>query len=394
MINPNVFGASNLDGRVRQYVDRVLNERELFRHRADGLPSWNAKLERQLTDWTGCAGAVTVSSGTAALRVALRVAGVAAGDRVLVSAYTFVASAMAVTSLGAIPEPVDTTPALGMDPADLRRRLAGGVRAVIAVHVRGQMADLGAITEVLEPQGIPLIEDACQAMGASCDGRPAGSVGDLGVLSFQQNKQLASGEGGAIVSRRPELVTACARYADLGAVRDETGLPNWDDELATLGENCRLTELQAAILCAQMEELPAALARQRALRDRLRAALAEHGIDTVTSADPAGDSSSHLLLLARDGDHARAIRESLAAGRLVGGIVWDRPYYGFQAFRRAGLAPDQLGVPAAPVAEQLAPRLVAVPMSPGLDLAHVPELSAAIAAAYRRSEAAGIGERR
>lgn len=394
MINPNVFGASNLDGRVREYVSRVLSERQLFRHRSDGVPSWNSKFERLLADWTGC-GAVALSSGTAALRVALRVAGVSAGDRVLVSAYTFVASAMAVTSLGAIPEPVDVTTALGIDVTDLRRRLNSDVRAVIGVHVRGQMADLSAVAQFLGARGIPLIEDACQAMGASCDGRPAGSVGDLGVLSFQQNKQLASGEGGAIVSRRPELVTACARYADLGAIRDDTGLPDWDDERAMLGENCRMTEVQAAILCAQMEDLRAVLAQQRDLRDQLRAVITERGVVIATSADPSGDSASHILILARDHDHARLMRESMAADKVVGGIIWDRPYYCFQAFRRAGLAPEQLGVLAAPTAERLAPRLVAVPISPGLKLTQVEELGTAITTAYfHPASVAGIGEGR
>jgi dTDP-4-amino-4,6-dideoxygalactose transaminase len=367
VINSNLFGASNLGARVRENVEQVLADGAMFRYRSDGVPSWNARFEKFLAAWSGSAGAVSVNSGTAGLRVALRVAGVKAGDRVLVPAYTFVATALAVTSLGAIPEPVDTTAALGVDLDDLDRRLTPQVRAVIGVHVRGQMADLAPLAGRLAEHGVPLIEDACQAMGASCAGRAAGSIGGLGVLSFQQFKQLSAGEGGAILARNAEAAAACERYADLGAVRDTAGLPGWDEERAVFGENCRMTELQAAILCAQAEDLAGVLTRQRALRDRLRARLAADGVPVVDSADPSGDSASHLLLRARDREHALRMCAAMAADEVVGQIVWDRPYYGHGVFRRAGLAPEQLGVARAPLAEELAPRVVAVPIPPTLD---------------------------
>ncbi|MGH8966023.1 MAG: DegT/DnrJ/EryC1/StrS family aminotransferase, partial [Actinomycetes bacterium] len=234
-VNPNVFGAATVTGRARENALQVLADREMFRYRADGARSWNDRLEKSLGAWSHCASAVTTNSGTSGLRVALRAAGVMPGDHVLVSAYTFVATPMAVAAVGAVPIPVDMGPGLGIDLDDLAGRLDPGVRAVIAVHVQGHLADLGPARDMLAGHDITLVEDACQAFGASTGGQPAGSVGDLGVFSFQQAKQLAAGEGGAIVSKDSDLVAACALQVDMGAVRDDAGLPNWDDERAMLG---------------------------------------------------------------------------------------------------------------------------------------------------------------
>jgi len=380
-VNPHVFGAATASDRVRDNVLRVLADREMFRYRADGARSWNDRLEKSLGAWTGCAGAVAANSGTSGLRAALRAAGVVPGDHVLVSAYTFVATAMAVAAIGAVPVPMDLSPELGVDADDLAVRLHPGVRAVIAVHVLGHLADLGPVCELLVGRDIALIEDACQAFGATTGGRPAGSVGDLGVFSFHQAKQLAAGEGGAIVSRAPDLVAACARQVDMGAVRDDAGLPNWDDEHAVLGEGCRMTELQAAVLCAQLDELPAVLHRQRAVRSRLCTLLAARGVRTVRSADPDGDSASHLILLADAPEHARAIVARAREGGVLVRPVWDRPYYRHGVFERAGLTPEKLGVARAVRAENLAPRLLSVPISPGVDASTADGMADVISAA-------------
>lgn len=365
-VNPNMFGAVTVTGQARENALQVLADREMFRYRADGARSWNDRLEKSLGAWSNCASAVTTNSGTSGLRIALRAAGVMPGDHVLVSAYTFVATPMAMTAIGAVPVPMDMGLGLGIDLDDLAGRLDPSVRAVIVVHVQGHLADLGPARDMLADRDIALVEDACQAFGASTGGQPAGSMGDLGVFSFQQAKQLASGEGGAIVSRFPHLVAACALQVDMGAVRDDAGLPNWDDERAVLGECCRMTELQAAVLCAQLNELPAVLDRQRTLRRRLRTLLEARGIRTVRSADPDGDSASHLILLADNPDHADAIIARTRAGGVLVRLVWDRPYYRHRVFERTGLTPEKLGVSPAARAEDLAPRLLSVPI-PSVD---------------------------
>jgi perosamine synthetase len=381
LVNPNIFGAGTVEGRGRANLSRVLADKEMFRHRSDGALSWNTRLERSLGLWSRCAGAVAANSGTSGLRVALRAAGVREGDHVAVSAYTFVATPMAVASIGAIPIPLDVGPDLGVDLDALSERVHSGVRAVVAVHVQGHLADLGAARDILAAQDVALIEDACQALGASIGGRPAGSVGDLGVFSFQQAKQLAAGEGGAIVSTDPKLVAACALQVDMGAVRDDVGNPNWDDERAVLGEGCRMTELQAALLCAQLDDLPSTLRRQRSLRSRLRSLIEARGIRTFYSADPEGDSASHLILIADDSAHARAIITSARSRGVLIRLVWDRPYYRYRAFERAGLTPQKLNVPPAVRAESLAPRVLSVPVPGDLDPSKIDIIAGVISSA-------------
>jgi DNA-binding transcriptional MocR family regulator len=143
-INPNVFGALGVDGRPRLAALSVLADQELFRYRGDAQPSWNDRLEQALADWSRCPSAVTVNSGTTGLRVALKAAGVSPGDHVLVSAYTFVASAMAVAALGAIPEPLDTDDVLGVDLDDLAARLTEGPGRVVHVQASSARAPSGS----------------------------------------------------------------------------------------------------------------------------------------------------------------------------------------------------------------------------------------------------------
>jgi perosamine synthetase len=382
-INPSIFGAAGVDGSPRLAALQVLADQELFRYRSDTQLSWNDRLERGLAAWSHCPAAVAVNSGTTGLRVALKAVGVGPGDHVLVSAYTFVATAMAVAALGAVPEPLDTNDLLGVELDDLAARLHPKIRAVVVVHVQGHLADISPVKEVLKSEGIAVVEDACQGFGASSFGRPAGSMGDLGVFSFHQAKQIAAGEGGAIVAKNRDLATACARYVDMGASRDAAGWPNWDDSTAILGENCRLSELQAAVLCAQLNDLPQALARQRAIRGRIANLLELQGVPVAHGADPDGDSASHLLVPAQTPEHALAIIKQVREHDVLARLVWDRPYYRHGVFGRAGLTPEQLRVAPAVRAEALAPRLLSLPMSPSLPDEAAEQVANVIAAAWR-----------
>jgi 8-amino-3,8-dideoxy-alpha-D-manno-octulosonate transaminase len=365
-VNPNMFGAVTLNERHVTAVADVIHSRELFRHRDQPGDSECTLLEREAAAFLGCAGAVAVNSGTTGLTAALRAAGVRPGGRVLIPAFTFVATAFAVVALGAVPEPVEVRWDLGMDLDDLRSRLGRHVQAVVTVNVQGHASNASEVAEALDGTEIPLVEDACQGFGASSRGRFAGTVGLLGVFSFQQSKQLAAGEGGLIIGRDPAVLATCARAADLGAYRRPDGLPDWDSPFAEFGENLRMTELQAAILRAQLHQLPGTLDRQRASRRALQRRTHPDGWSVVRSVDPSADTGSHLLLLAPTAEAAsRASRAARTRGVLLR-TVWDRAYYQHALFTRHGLAPGQLRVATAPRAEDLARRLLSVPLPPTL----------------------------
>ncbi|MFQ6674571.1 MAG: DegT/DnrJ/EryC1/StrS family aminotransferase, partial [Fidelibacterota bacterium] len=192
--------------------------------------------------------ALSTNSGTAALWVALKAAGVKTGDEVIVPAYTFVATASAVLMANAIPVFVDIDPqTLNMDPHALPEAVTDRTRVIMPVHLAGYPADMTRIGDVAENRGIALIEDAAQAHGAEWEGRKVGALGLGGVFSFQSSKNMTAGEGGIIVSDDEMFVNACYSYQNVGRVRQG----GWLDH-RYLGGNFRLSAFPAAILLAQI----------------------------------------------------------------------------------------------------------------------------------------------
>ena len=220
--------------------------------------------ERDFAAATGAADVAALSSGTAALHLALRLAGVRPGDDVLVSTLTFVASASPIVYLGANPVFVDSErvswnidPALVAEAIETRVAHGRAPRAVVVVHLFGQCANLDPILAVCARHGIAVIEDAAEALGATYRGRPAGSIGLFGVFSFNGNKMITTSAGGALVSARPELV-ARARYL-AGQARANTA----HYEHSELGYNYRMSNILAALGCAQLHVLPERVAARR-----------------------------------------------------------------------------------------------------------------------------------
>jgi dTDP-4-amino-4,6-dideoxygalactose transaminase len=220
--------------------------------------------ESELANVAGVAYAAALSSGTAALHLALRILDIGPGDEVMVSSFTFAASANAVMYTGATPVFVDADRATWqMDPDllgdELARRAAGGrlPSAVIAVDLYGQCADYDRIQQVCGPYGIPVIEDAAEALGATYRGRPAGSLAAMGVFSFNGNKIITTSGGGMLVSDRAEWVEQARWLAS--QARDPA--PHY--EHTTVGYNYRMSNLLAAVGRAQLQDLPRRVARRR-----------------------------------------------------------------------------------------------------------------------------------
>ena len=194
---------------------------------------------------------VAVSSGTAALQVALEAAGVRLGDEVIVPSYTFVATAASVALVGAVPVFADVDPGnYCIDPAAVEAAITERTRAVVAVHFAGHPADLDALGRLCRARGLRLIEDAAQAHCAEWRSRRVGAIGDLGTFSFQASKNLNSGEGGFILSDDEELSEAAWSIHNCG--RSRTGA--WYEH-PLVGGNYRMTEFQAALLLSQMGNL-------------------------------------------------------------------------------------------------------------------------------------------
>jgi perosamine synthetase len=213
------------------------------------------KFERMFAEFCGVRYAVATSNGTTALHLTLLALDIGAGDEVIVPSLTFIATANAVAYVGAQPVLVDSEPETwNMDPARIEEAITPRTRAILAVHLYGHPADMGAIMEIAARHGLAVIEDAAEAHGARFQGRVVGGIGDLGAFSFYGNKIVTTGEGGMVVTNRPELAEKVRVLRDHGMSAERR---YWHP---VLGFNYRMTNLQAAIGVAQMEKIESILA--------------------------------------------------------------------------------------------------------------------------------------
>ncbi|MCD0483910.1 DegT/DnrJ/EryC1/StrS family aminotransferase [Streptacidiphilus sp. ASG 303] len=240
-----------------------------------------AAFERAFADHLGVEHAVAVSSCTTALHLALIGAGVGPGDEVVVPSFSFVATANAVTYVGAVPVFADVDPATGnLTPATVEPLLTARTRAVVAVDQGGVPVDLDALRALLDPRGTTVVEDAACAAGSVYRGAPAGRGAELAAFSFHPRKLLTTGEGGMVTCRDGAVAARLRRLREHGmsvSAADRHAAPGGAALLETydeIGFNHRMTDIQAAVGLVQLGRLPALVERRRALAGRYRALLA------------------------------------------------------------------------------------------------------------------------
>jgi dTDP-4-amino-4,6-dideoxygalactose transaminase len=307
--------------------------------------------EREYAEYSGVDHVIGVGNGTDAIELALRAAGVGPGDEVVIPANTFVATAEAVVRSGASVVLADCGDDYLIDPEALRPLLTPAVRAVIAVHLYGQTADIDAIRAVVGDR-VLVIEDAAQSQGARYRGRRSGSLGDAAGTSFYPGKNLgAYGDGGAVST--PSAVIA----ANVRALRNHGGSRRY--EHLVIGTNSRLDSLQAVVLSAKLRRLDTWNAERRRLADRYTAALRDlPGITTPLVAE--GNEPVWHQYVVRVADRDRVVDELVAAG--VGAAVhYPRPIHLLPAFAYLGHGPGDF-----PLAERFAEQILSLPIYPGL----------------------------
>ncbi len=253
-------------------VAKVIRGGMMFRYRG-GEGGWCDHFEEALAEKIGVKHALTVSSGTGALICALVGAGVEPEDEVIVPAYTFMATPLAVLAMGAIPIIADVDETLSLSPQAVEKCVSKHTRAVIPVHMIGRPCNMDALKRIAGRHKLLLIEDACQAVGGSYRGRRLGSIGDAGAFSFNQFKIISAGEGGAVVTDDLTAYDKALIYHDGGCVfrkhADKVSTPFF------AGSNFRVSEITGAIMFEQLKRLDGILKRLRAHRAALRNALAK-----------------------------------------------------------------------------------------------------------------------
>lgn len=340
----------NLKGNELNYVTKAVETEWV----STGGP-YVDEFERAVADYVHARGAVSCQNGTSGLHTALLVAGVARDDVVLVPALTFIAAVNPVSYIGAVPVFMDCDDSLCMDPAKVEQfcleecEAAGGcliekatgrqVKALVVVHVFGNMADMDRLMQVAETYGLTVIEDATEAIGTYYEegtyaGRYAGTIGDLGVYSFNGNKIITTGGGGMIVSDNGEYLKR-AKHLTTQAKSDE--LYYTHDEI---GYNYRMTNLQAALGLAQLEQLEAFIAVKKENYERYRERIADiSGFDLLDFRE--GTRSNrwfYALYCGTDGPDRDTVIRYLSQHRVQSRPIWglicdQKPYREARSFR-------------------------------------------------------------
>lgn len=290
----------------------------LFRHGFDALRNGVYKVrefEQAFARVMGVEEALAVTSGTAALRVALAALGIGPGDEVITQSFTFVATVEAIIEAGATPIIAEVDATLNMDPVDLAAKITSRTRAIIVVHMLGMPARLDALGGIARGHGIPVIEDTAWGCGGGFAGRPLGTHGDIGTFSFDFAKTMTTGEGGMILFRSPDQAASARAWHDHGH-ENNPAVPRWEDTRSGSGFNYRMSELQGAVGLAQLAKLPAVVEAQR--RNMYAVLAAIDGLPIELRAEPPGSyqTADALVFYVADARQARQCRDALVAAGL------------------------------------------------------------------------------
>jgi dTDP-4-amino-4,6-dideoxygalactose transaminase len=312
-------GIHHMDKEETEAVLGVLKHRSPYRFYGIDLQREVEKLERELARFLGVSHVVAVSSGTAALQVALASLGVGPGQEVIIPAYMWVAVVAAVVNQGAIPVLADIDETFCIDTRDLKRRITAKTSGVIVVHMSGAPANITELVRIARAQNLFVLEDCAQCAGGTVGGQKVGTFGDLGCFSFQMNKNMTSGEGGCVATNNQRLYQRAVACHDTGFPRDAGGRLAFNDlDLCVWGKGCRLDEMRGSLLRVQLRKLPGTISRMRHSKYRIREALASFPQVTLRQiVDQAGDTGCFLITTYPTPQIARRVNQALRAEGIV-----------------------------------------------------------------------------
>lgn len=282
----------------REVLD-VLESGYLFRYGQADDPGFKHKVatfEKEFTEKIGVRHAVATNSGTGSLMCCLAALGIGAGDEVIVPGYTFIASISSIVLSNAIPVLAEIDESLTLDPGDLEKRITPRTKAILPVHMLGNPCDLDRIMAIAKKHNLAVIEDCCQAFGASYKGARVGTFGDMGAFSLNVFKTITAGDGGVVATNDNELYERAFGFHDQGHKPSRMGVEVGNRSI--IGMNMRINEVTGAIALAQLRKLDPILAALRAKKARLKERLAGvsgYGFRRIN--DPAGECATLITVL-------------------------------------------------------------------------------------------------
>lgn len=279
--------------------------------------------EAEYAAYQNAAHCVSCSNGTVAIEIAVQALGIKPGDEVIVPPYTFVSTCMAPARMGAIPVFADVNDTWCLDPGAVEAAITERTRAIIPVHFGSSLADMDRLRAIAAKHGLKIIEDACHSWGSKWNGKGTGALGDCGVFSFQQSKNLTAAEGGAILSDNEELAELCRSITHCGRVKGA----QWFEH-PVLGTNARITEIQAAMLRVQLARLDSHNARRTRSAAMIAETLAEiDGLDPQPVLPQVTHRSYHLLPMRFDPARFGCSRDAFAEAAQAEGLPISKGYF-------------------------------------------------------------------
>lgn len=345
-------GAYFVDNEELALVSKVVKAASPFRYYGLDCQHMADRFEKEFAAYTGSCYALAVSSGTAALNVALAALGVGPGQEVIVPGYMWISTVAAVVNRGAIPVLCEVDDSFTMDPDDLERKISPKTTVIIPVHMSGATGDIEKICQIGRKHNLKVVEDCAQACGASCQGKKLGTFGDIGCFSFQYNKAMTTGEGGMVITNDEVLFKRSQAAHDIGHSRNLSGRLEVDPQVLLWGLGTRMSELQAAFGLAQLSKLDRIVHAMRSAKYQIRAVISGiRGLQFRRIEDPSGDNGAFLITIYPTADIARRMAEKLKCLGIKAGpggnLLFHFDDWGFHLYynmpalvKKAGSSPD------------------------------------------------------
>lgn len=262
--------------------------------------------EKEMREYMGADYFFVLTSGKAALISALTAMGIGPGDEVIVPAYTYIATAVAVLAVGAIPVIVDVDETLTIDPKAIEANISKYTKAIIPVHMQGMPSNMDAIMDIAKKHNLYVLEDACQAVGASYKGKMLGTIGDAGAYSFNSFKNITAGEGGGVITNNTTIYENAFIYHDSSGIAWLGNEMEGFDNKLFVGTEYRVSEITGAMLRVQLKRLDGIVADLRENKKKVMDAIKDTGLKFAPSNDPEGDCGNIIPMTFDDVETAQA----------------------------------------------------------------------------------------
>ena len=337
-------GATYFDDEEVSAVLEVLKAQSPYRFYGPKFLNVTGKFEKEFKDYVGTKYSLAVTSGTAALHTALVGLGVGPGDEVILPTYAWVACPDAIYAARGTPVLANVDNSLTLDPKDVESRITEKTKVIMAVHIRGVPCDLDPLQKIAKKHGVILLEDVAQCGGGSYKGKKLGSIGKVGSFSFQLNKMISAGEGGATVTNDQVAYERMLMFHDVGTPFRHNDEEDFEITIKPFpGINYRQNEISSAILRVQLKKIDAIIAKIRANKAKIKRGISGiSGIEFRRLPDPAGEVGVALVFFVETPEKARLFRDALLAENIrtpsgsYPGVMYDPKKYDGHIFTAWG----------------------------------------------------------